>query len=268
LGILSYETGNKEEARLYFLPVTRDASIEDENLKITAYGYLGAISADLNQFNAAEQYFSQASKFNDEKRFPDQAKGFYGQLAKFYEQKQDYKMSLHYFKKYNLISDELLNAEVIDRTAEWEERFRNQKKEKEIIALRFTNQQAALLAAKRNGERNIFIVSTLFLTLLAIFVGYLYQSRKKANQILTEKNTIIYQSLNEKELLMREIHHRVKNNLQVISSLLNMQSHFIEDTKATAAVMESKNRVHSMSLIHQSLYQQDDVTEVNIFRIF
>lgn len=268
LGILSYETGAKEEARKYFLPVAQDVTIEDDNLKITAFGYLGAIYADRKQFDIAEKYYAEAFKFNDEERFPDQAKGFYGQLAQFYEQKQDYNQALFYFKKYNKLSDELLNNEVIDRTAEWEERFKTQEKEREIFALRLANQEAAILTTKKNTERNFFIFSTLFLLMLVGLVGYFYNERKKTSFILAEKNKIIGQALKEKELLMLEIHHRVKNNLQVISSLLNMQSHFIEDSKATSAVLESKNRVHSMSLIHQSLYQQDDITEVNIKEYF
>ncbi|HMP99545.1 MAG TPA: histidine kinase dimerization/phosphoacceptor domain -containing protein, partial [Cyclobacteriaceae bacterium] len=268
LGILSFEENRLADAKRYFRPVALDTSIEDDNLKITAFGYLGAISTIEKNFGEAERYFNEAMKFNDEERFPDQAKGFYGQLVAFYEAKLDFKTALIYLKKYNELNDELLNNEVIDRTAEWEERYKTQEKEKEIMALRFTNQQAALLAEQRNNERNIFIVSTFFLALLAVVIGFLYQSRKRANQLLTQKNEVVQKTLKEKELLMKEIHHRVKNNLQVVSSLLNMQTYFIADQQASAAVMESKNRVYAMSLIHQSLYQTDDVTEVNIAEYF
>ena len=268
LGSISGLKGDYEAAIIFLKPIVTDDNINDVPLLISSNSFMGYAYSQLRQFERAEQYFDKAITLANQNNYPEQTKNLYLHLTNHFELKNDFHKAFSYFRKYNELRDELLNAEVIDRTAEWEERFRNQEKEKEIVALRFTNQQAALLAAKRNGERNIFIVSTLFLTLLAIFVGYLYQSRKKANHILTEKNTIINQSLNEKELLMREIHHRVKNNLQVISSLLNMQSNFVEDSKATAAVMESKNRVHSMSLIHQSLYQQDDVTEVNIAEYF
>lgn len=74
----------------------------------------------------------------------------------------------------------------------------------------------------------------------------------------------IKKSLKEKELLLQEIHHRVKNNMQIISSLLNLQRSYIEDEEADNLLQESQGRVKSMALIHEKLYQTDDLTKINV----
>jgi len=81
-------------------------------------------------------------------------------------------------------------------------------------------------------------------------------------RVLAER--MISRSLREKEVLLREIHHRVKNNLQVISGLLNLQSHFIDDQGVKAIYRDGQNRIQAMSMIHEVLYRKEDLSFISI----
>jgi PAS domain S-box-containing protein len=87
-------------------------------------------------------------------------------------------------------------------------------------------------------------------------MAYLINDKKEA----AEK---IEQALIEKDVLLKEVHHRVKNNLQVISSILNLQSSLVEDEKTLAILRESQSRIRTMSFIHESLYRTKDFSEID-----
>lgn len=112
-----------------------------------------------------------------------------------------------------------------------------------------TEQQTALSLAFGIG-----IILLLILLITAIFA---YRSKVRSN-------AVIQQSLREKEMLIKEIHHRVKNNLTMVSNLLELQGDFLQDAGAKAAIGEGKSRLNSIALIHQQLYQTDEKTSVEM----
>lgn len=86
-------------------------------------------------------------------------------------------------------------------------------------------------------------------------IAYEITDRKEIDQQIRS-------TLKEKEILLQEVHHRVKNNLQVISSMLNLQRRFIDDPKMLDILEESQNRISTMSFIHESLYQNSDFSSI------
>jgi PAS domain S-box-containing protein len=105
-----------------------------------------------------------------------------------------------------------------------------------------------------------------------VFLNPIYDNDGKVLEIsgiahdITEKTLSeqkLKESLQEKEVLLKEVHHRVKNNLQVISSILNLQSSYVKDEKTLTILKESQNRIKSMSFIHESLYQTNDFSKIN-----
>ena len=126
--------------------------------------------------------------------------------------------------------------------------------------------------------KSTWAISLMILVVAASIIGYIkwrtytLKNQKKALEQTVEERTIeiqnqkqlIQSSLAEKETLLREIHHRVKNNLQIISSLLNIQSEHIQDENVLSSIQEGQSRVQAMSLIHQNLYQSEHLNNVDI----
>lgn len=110
-------------------------------------------------------------------------------------------------------------------------------------------------------KREMLIAGLLFgillFIVLAVIIYRQYKSKQKQTIELAAKN-------NKVETLIRELHHRVKNNMQTISSILSLQSYGVQDEKAKAALQESKSRVEAMSIIHQKLYLDDDIRDINV----
>ena len=128
-------------------------------------------------------------------------------------------------------------------------------RENELISTQNRIKENQLLQEKK--VRGLLIGFSILLLLAAATILYLY-SRQKS------KNLLIQKQANDLEILMKEIHHRVKNNMQIVSSLLDLQSNTIKDSQAAEAVKEGKNRVQSMAIIHQHLYQEGNIRGIKM----
>lgn len=182
-------------------------------------------------------------------------------LSKAYEGAGNYANSLAYYKQYTLSIDSLYNQgqemALFDLTSKYE----NEKKEAQIATLSETN---ALINSEIRVQRLFLIGLVIGALALGVFIYLLRSFNKK----LSARNATIEKSVEEKNILLREIHHRVKNNLQVISSLLKLQTVYIKDVNAVQAITEGRSRVQAMAILHQNLYGDSSLTGVNIETYF
>ena len=102
------------------------------------------------------------------------------------------------------------------------------------------------------------LAGIVILVLIAVILAYgFYQKRKTSNQ-LEEKNSQIRSALKDKDILLKEVNHRVKNNMQMVSGLLQLKAKGTIDEVAKAALMDSHSRIYSMSLAHQRMYESEN----------
>ncbi len=165
------------------------------------------------------------------------------------------------------LNDEEMNRALADQKAKY---FYDLKAAQDSLEQLEKNHLLNVQIVTANGEKKqakqrslwliIGLVVVLFFTGL---IYYRFRLGKQQNELIKKQSDKLEKNNAEKELLLKEIHHRVKNNLQVISSLLELQSQNITDESALSAVSDGQTRVKSMALIHQNLYQNQDIGRIS-----
>lgn len=183
----------------------------------------------------------------------------------------NFKSAIGHYQKYKILSDSIFNLEKSKQFSSLELEYETEKKDKNIKLLQQQTQIQNTKIQKDAVNRIILIVS---IFVLILFMGLLYNRyrlKQEANRNLEEKrkkikeqNELLKKLLLEKEWLIKEIHHRVKNNLQIVISLLNTQSAYLDNKDALLAIQNSQHRMHAMSLIHQKLYQSDNLASIDM----
>lgn len=184
------------------------------------------------------------------------AEGYKG-AADTYSALSKHKLAFEYLKSFVVINDSLLSEKTINVASDLEAKYDTQQKEQEIALL---ESQKALANQTISSQKKISFISLGaggLLALLSIFLFRLLQQNKS-------QKLQLQQSVKDKDYLLREIHHRVKNNLQVISSLLYLQSEKLTDPIAQDAINVGRGRVKSMALIHQNLYGVDQSSQISL----
>jgi two-component sensor histidine kinase len=182
-----------------------------------------------------------------------------------------YFSALNNFKHYTYLKDSVSRERKSREISQLNVLYETEKKDKNIHLLQ---QQTALQESRIRQEkviRNFSLAGAVMLVLVAFLIYRAYKTKQKNNQVLQahqaeiqEKNESLQRLVTEKEWLVKEIHHRVKNNLHMVVGLLASQAEFIKGKEALDAINQSQHRIHTMSLIHQRLYQAENLSSIDM----
>lgn len=191
-------------------------------------------------------------------------------LSESYEAQGNYRQALVHHKQYQVLEDSVYNVANSQVIHDMQARYETEKKEKDLALKQADIERQQVLLEE---EARIRIILILGLVIVLGLAGYIfrgerlkaraYSQLKQKSEEIENKNRVIEGALLEKEALLKEIHHRVKNNLQVISSILNMQSRSTASPEMLTAIQEGQSRVKAMALIHQKLYQTEKLSEID-----
>lgn len=183
----------------------------------------------------------------------------------------NFKGALAHFQDYKRINDSIHGVSRNKQIDELKIAYETKNKEQEI---KFLNNQSKLRESELQKSKLLNNVSIGSLILLLIIIGLLYNRYrlKQRNHSkleikereINQKNINLRHLLDEKEWLLKEVHHRVKNNLQTVISLLSSQAAYLNNDMALSAIKNSQHRIHSMSLIHQKLYKSDNIATIHM----
>lgn len=216
----------------------------------TATANLGEVHLLMGQYAAALPYQLKTIELQESGGDFSNLVENYGHASTIYENLGDYKLALLYQKKARALRDSTSSVQSDAAISELRTQYETEKKETTIVA-----QEA------RISQQNL--VQWLSIGVAALLAGFLfflyrsYRARTRTNRLLATKNA-------ENELLLKEIHHRVKNNLEIVSSLLALQSAQIDDPNVKDAMQEGQNRVQSIGIVHQKLYQRDNLAAIEM----
>lgn len=209
-------------------------------------GKLASLNGDEK---SALTYFVQAFETGKALGMPEIMMTSAGKLSEIFHLQGDDTRAYQYHVLFKQMSDSLINRENIQHLTRLEMEHSFGKKQDSLKLEQAKKDFRQKMVMKRQKTfRNLLIAGVIVLFIILALVYRIYLQKRKANA--------------EKDILLREIHHRVKNNLQMITSLLSHQGVMLPDTKLQVAIEESQGRVQSIAIIHDMLYHSDHLKDI------
>ncbi len=236
-----------------------DTISENKLYEATALIESGLAKLKLGEFSPAEFDLLKGLSLSVQIKSKQNTITAYRYLSEFYLFKNDFEKAYYYEHQFNLLKDSLISEEIQRNTHRLQVNFELDQKKKEIKTLTELNQNDQI----RWWRRFLYTVIIGIILLGATIMFLVYRMIRSKNIA----NLQLRRLLNEKETLIAEVHHRVKNNLALIAGLIQLQSNNKENETESKALDEIYNRVYTFSLIYENLYDSGDFDRID-FKIF
>lgn len=259
LGNLAVSMGNYEKA-LRYAEESLDLSVKSgyDNVLPTSYRLLGRVSFLMKRMQPAERYYLKALEVSKRLHDMNDKMQIEGNVSDFYEATGKPDKALIHYKNYIGYRDSMYNEENTRKTVETEMNYEFDKKQ---AAIKYDNDKLVYQLEADNTLhkqwRFFFMVVIVLILVVLFFVKRAYDNKKKLAAMLAAEDQ-------RKDVLLQEVHHRINNNLQIISSLLTLQANTADNEKLTAYLVQSQNRIQSLSAMHELLYDTNSPLEINM----
>lgn len=265
IGRLLKDQGKYQEAEVsYNKSLNLSKEIENKEGLAISLNNLADIFYEKDQYKTAEKYSKQSMTLAQELRKPLLISDAALSLFKVYKEENKWKDALHMHELHILMRDSINNKETEKDVIRQKALYDLEKKENEL-ALLATQNEVNELKLKEKSTMVYFMTSAfIFTLLLAIAIYYGNQKKQIINELLKQQKEEISLKNEEKAMMLKEIHHRVKNSMHAINSLLRFQSRSVEDPKTLAMFKTAQKRVMSMALLHEKMYLSEDVKHIDI----
>lgn len=275
LGLCYNALGKYDLAEKYFLEMAssdeQKAWDDTESYRCNIYLTMGQFYVDRDRFASAGPYLRKLLGIPAGIASIRQLKDAHSMLFQVDSAAGNYLDAIRHLQYYKALNDSLFNETKSRQIEELQIRYETENKEQNIRFLQKEGQVQLIKLQKVGMTKNLTLVGIAFLLFVMALLFSRYRIKQRTNRQLelqqieiNRTNQFLQNLLGEKEWLLKEIHHRVKNNLQIVMSLLNTQAMYLESEAALDAIRHSQYRIQSISLIHQKLYQSNNLELIDM----
>jgi len=257
LGVALYHLNDLQKSQEYIISALQTFDPSSSTEYIYGLGYLGSILVRTGNPGSGLDSLLKANRLAQKTNNKELQREILRELAKAGELSKQYELAAKSWRDYNILSDSLHESSKNWAMEEMQTRFELQEKEVTIA-------KQTIAIQKEQSRKNLYFISGLSLVVLLILSGIFLRLFWRKKEQLRIAFDLKQKALNVNELLMREMHHRTKNNLQLLNSLLSMQWRKVSSLDGKKALQSSRDSVGAISLLHHRLYKNDDFRQVSL----